>query len=510
MREIGRSGEPAAIPYIIEYLFSPSDAERLSAAQAVHSLVEATSPEDLPWLDEEIRSWSWSYGRRESWSQLNPSEVRKTSFPPEFETSVFGLMSCHPNGRVREAAVKRLGTSAHPEALRFLLVRLNDWVPNIRQTALQIVHNRLEGPIDPFVPNLYLVSRLAECQRADFSEFIRAVAQKLVLPEHVDVLFRLIEQGSWSAARQWFAVVLSLPGDHHSRFIRAGLKSSDIVVRLRSVQSAPNMLREDELASLLTEVRQNKLAAVRLQALSAYVDHFPNAAPGALRESLLDRSASVREFARFYLRKAGENGFADYYRKALQDDKTVRVALLGLGETGNETDLPLVLPYLDSSVTSRRTAAIQSLSRLADDRFVNVFLDHLQDESPRVVRTAGQWVSGRPHLIDLDRINHLLSTDSRAHVRQTALIIFGSADFWKALPHLIRAAQDDDDDIRTRARGLVEKRYNRIYTKPSSQQASRIRQALDEGAGRLDEQFVQGLTQWLSGLAIPPWGETAK
>lgn len=500
LREIGRSGEPAAVPFLIRYLFSSPGEESSAAAEAIHSLLQVTPSEDLPWLDEQIRSWGYEPGSE--WSRLRPEEVRKASFPAECELSILGLISFHPNGYVRQEAIRRLSETANPESLRFLLVRLNDWVPNVRDAALRTVEMWLaEGYFDAFLPNLCLVSRLAECQRDDYTNLINAVAQTLVRPEHVEVMFRLIEQGHRTAARQWFRTVLALPEADQRQFIQAGLKSKDVVIRLRAARAAPTFF-QDDLASVLTGMRRDPFAALRIEALSIYVVHLPESAKGVLHESLLDRSASVREHARYHLRKTGIHDFAAVYRESIRDGVKLPTALEGLGETGSESDVALILPYLQSPITVRRRAAVQALSGLAGDLFIDTFLDCLQDDSPRVARTAGKWLSKRTHLLDLERIATLALADKPDHVRHTALALFGSVDIWKALPHLIRASGDDDESIRIHGQSLIEKRFNRVFTKPNDEQAAHIRQAIREVEINLDRRFVPGLAHWLSALRI--------
>ena len=39
------------------------------------------------------------------------------------------------NGHVREAAVRELASAPRPEAIRVLLARANDWVPQVRSAA---------------------------------------------------------------------------------------------------------------------------------------------------------------------------------------------------------------------------------------------------------------------------------------------------------------------------------------------------------------------------------------
>ena len=502
LADIGRSGEPGAIPYLVRFLLAPSADVASAASIAVHQLILATPVEDLVWLDEQVRSWSY-WQATEPWTHLQPQQVHATAALDESRTSVLGLLTFHPNGRVRQAAVVQLGQLNVSAGLPFLLIRLNDWVANVRASALEIVQQWLaQGPFEPFVSNLYLISRLAECQRADFSGIIHSIAGKLLQPEHIESLLRLITVGDRRIGRQWFVTALSFQGAQVPRLVKAGLASEDVIIRSRAARVVPTIFQNEELANILVRLRKDVFATVRSEAIAAQIERFPESATVVLEEGLLDRSPSVREFARYCLRTDKDYDVASFYRQAMQNKPQLAVALLGLGESGAQVDVSFILPYLESHATSERRAAVQALSRLAGDDCLAVFLGCLRDDSPKIVKAAEKWLAQRVHLVDLESMFTLLSTDKRTHVRHAALSILDHADTWKTLPYSILAARDDDQTIRLKAQTTIESRINRIFTRPSEQEAALIRRALLENALGMEEKFVMRLRQWLTGLVL--------
>ena len=374
---------------------------------------------------------------------------------------------------------------------------------NVRTSAQNIICQWLaEGPFDPFVLHLYLVFRLVECQRTDCSDIIRTVASKLLKPEHECHLQEVLKHGDRMVARRLFSTMLASDEGRTPQVVLAGLDSDDVILRFRAAQVVPTVFHGEEVVAILKQLRADVFGTIRSEGLRLWTSHFPETAVQILEEALLDRSISVREQAAFQLRKAGNHDVASYYRKILLSEKNTAIAILGLGEVGNESDVPLIRPFLKSRVTAERKAAVSALARVAGDDCVNDFLACLRDGSPKVVRTAEKWLCRRVHLLDLNEIAALFQTDKRLHVQFAALAVLYECDVWKGLPRLILAAGDNDQLVKLQAQKYIERRYNRVCTKPSPEQQSAIQNALKACERHLEELFLLEFVQWLRSLGV--------
>ena len=80
----------------------------------------------------------------------------------ESDLSALRSASLDANGFVREDAVKRLAKVATGEELPYLLLRLNDWVPQVRDAAREAVLARITPEYAPhFVTYLATFARLS-------------------------------------------------------------------------------------------------------------------------------------------------------------------------------------------------------------------------------------------------------------------------------------------------------------------------------------------------------------
>jgi hypothetical protein len=140
-----------------------------SDAEEIHQIISELSPLDLAALDQCVReSWTaYRYYNLQNWQALRPSDVGRLA-QSKFATSLVGLASFHLNGHVREAAVAELASQRTGKELPFLLIRLNDWVPQVREAAASAVQARIKSAYAVhLLANISLVFRLRVCGRVE-------------------------------------------------------------------------------------------------------------------------------------------------------------------------------------------------------------------------------------------------------------------------------------------------------------------------------------------------------
>jgi HEAT repeat protein len=491
--QVGECHEAAAVVPLIRLLFDRSREVAASASDAIHRLLAAATPDDLLGLDERVRREA-CYCYPGGWPYLQPGGLPALPWTAASPTSVLGLATFHPSGYVREQAIRLLAGDADEAALPYLLIRLNDWVANVRQAARQAVERRLQaGPIDPLVRNLGLVLRLTACGREHHAGLVAEVLRRLTDRENAPALAEVIRRGERPVARHFFRLAVERPGPHLLPLLQEALRSGDGVLRLWAARQLLATEAGRRLEEALAVLRNDTFMPVRREVLAIRLQALPETAVPALKEALLDRSPSVRQFSRFHLGRLGEQDFAAFYREALATGNHREAALGGLGETGTQEDAGLVAPFVTTPVGSERRAAVQAVGKLAGEEHVHLLLNCLADASPKVTREVQQALRGRAGLLDPETLWAVFADDSRTHVRLAALALLDGTATWKGLPYLIRAAADGEQVIARRVRSYVERRYNRVFTTPTAEERGRIDLALEECAGLLDPGFLKGL-----------------
>ena len=125
----------------------PTTRDRDARVAVVASLLAAVVASDLSRLDYEVR-WQESW-QTSSWWYLSVGEAEQLIGEATDTVTVAAGLSMHRDGHIREIAVRALGSSGDPRALRWLVLRCGDWVPEVRNAAF-------EG-VDPWVTSAFAV-----------------------------------------------------------------------------------------------------------------------------------------------------------------------------------------------------------------------------------------------------------------------------------------------------------------------------------------------------------------
>ena len=546
LEQIAGAGEPAAIPHIIPLIFVGRPELATAAAKAVQSLVEIVSPAELLWLDELMRRFppvslchypgdiAWK------WEELLPEKIDYLLSFGSSSLSIIGLASFHRSGYVREAAVKKLAGFTNGTELSFLLIRLYDWVVNVREAAREALERRLIPEYAPeMVGNLALISRLQmrrDPAARDRSSLIDSIFELLKSSECHSALLaglksrdRVVRRSCFHLAAEsagvWSKVVaagsppnppLQKGGLPEAPLFKGGLGGSatgrvykrstgfdhtqsagieklwlldraiadgDIAVRLWGARKIRAELEGDMLNSFLLKMSGNKFMPVRREALQAYVEKFPAQAPSQLYSNLCDRHSSIRELARYYLNEIAPMDFAAFYRQALTSNEIGKLcgAILGLGDVGGAIDADVVVPFCSHPNAKVRCAALRSAAKLNGDVLLDIFVEALTDDRPSISRAGREALLSRARLVGVEGLGNIFRQDPRFHVRKNALFLLAKLGKWDSLAFLIWASGSGDEAIAHLGEDYLQRwlwRYNSQFSTPDRAQMAEIKRAI--------------------------------
>lgn len=442
-------------------------------AEEIHQIIGGLSPLELATLDQRVReSWTgYAYYNLNNWQALRPSDVGRLA-QSKFATSLVGLASFHFNGYVRESAVRELGTQTSGKELPFLLIRLNDWVAEVRAAAGRAVRDRMvaDHAIN-FLANITLVLRLRTCGRVD-KQFVDEVCGLLKRPECKEVLRLGMASADKMIRRISFQLAAESDPSTRSSILRALMADPDSIVRSWAVRAFLPEAAVEELPSVVAPLLIDKFMPVRREALWVVAKKRPDLAVEPLRRALLDNHVSMRETARQFLTIANVADARDFYVEALQQGAESQryAAICGLGESGEASDASLLSGYLDSPLPKFRRAAIRAVGRLDAERNLPKLFNFLLDEKPSVSREAMNALLSKARLLPLEDLEQLAATGASFHIRRNALTLALHTSKWQKLPALLNACADEDSKLAGLAkRGLRDWfiTYNRSFAEPT-------------------------------------------
>jgi hypothetical protein len=498
---IGQACEPAAIPDLAPLLLNGNKDIAQATARVVSALGALLTPDELPWLDQLMRSRSpyrWSYPS--AWAALKPGQLDRVHKCSTVSAFPLGLVSFHLSGYIREAALRFLGDVQNGSELPFLLLRLNDWVPQVRNAAEGFTRARLRGDYAHFfIDNVALITRLRSTYRGRKQAVTGAIEAFLKSEDGRQAVVAGMDSPDTQVRRECYRFALRSNLHQHS-VVEKALNERDPAIRRWGAENLAYVPEETPSSALLSRLRADRLAAVRRQALQISCERFPEAARPWLERALLDSHPAVRRYGQSQLLKKSGIDIRQFYIDALgrSDRRSAYSALSGLGETGCSADVDLVLPYVLHEVARFRRAAIRSLARLQTGGFVDLFVQCLSDATASVSREAMKALSKRVYLLDGERIWYVFSNTSRTHGRRNALFLIAHLAKWESVVYLIEALCTEDHELKELAKKYVRRwqsRFNRSFTTPTAEQVKGLSRALSR-CGAFVEQPVKELLEF--------------
>jgi HEAT repeat protein len=497
---IGQAREPAAIPDLAPLLLDRNEDIAQATARVVSQLGALLSPAEFPWLDQVMRERSpyrWSYPS--AWAELKPSQLNEVQELSKASAFPLGLASFHFNGYIREEALRRLGDVFNGAELPFLLLRLNDWVPQVRSTAEGFIRARLKGNYAHFfINNLALITRLRSTHRGRKQAVIEAIETLLKTEDGRHAVIAGMDSSDTQVKRECYRLALRSNLDQHS-VVEKALNEAAPEIRRWGAENLASVPESTASEALLSRLRADRLPAVRRHALQISCERTPEAARPWLDHALLDSHPAVRGYAQSHLGKLGANT-RQFYVDALgrSDPRNLYSAISGLGETGCSADVDLILPYLSQERSKVRRATIRSLARLQANGFTDLFVQYLSDATASVSREAMKALGKRVHVLEGERIWHVFTDAASTHSRRNALFLIAHLGKWESISYLIEALCTEDEQLKELAKKYVRRwqwQFNRSFTTPTTEQIRGLSRAISR-CGAFVDQPVKELLEY--------------
>jgi hypothetical protein len=286
---------------------------------------------EFPWLDEQLRARStWGSG----WFDMAPTDLR---FEERFGSDAGALLrlaTCHPSGYVREAALKALRSTTDGSELPFVLIRLNDWVAQVRDLAVGLMNERVRPDYaHHLVMTLTLVIRLRSFQRVNHSRTIESILTVLRLPESRGALLQGTKATDRLTRRMAFEIAAEGDARNHETLFAAALADDDPFIRLLAARHLAASMPDQTLDVALELLERDRNLGVRREALEVRLVRRPESAKLKLVDFLCDRSTGIRSFCQYHLRTRFQHDPAVDYRQWI-DAKVPKVAFALAGLAG--------------------------------------------------------------------------------------------------------------------------------------------------------------------------------
>ncbi len=316
------------------------------------------------------------------------------------------------SGYVREAALRRCVRLALPELFPVIVERLNDWVPQVRQTARTAIITLLPlVPTAQILAELPAILRLHSGGRGDHAAWLEHFEAVLVQASRCDDIVAAVQSADVRVARACTHVIWKHKLLDSASLITLILQRSDDIVLARQAVSMCSQLPHAAQVAQYQQAAQSHFGPVRVIAVRALLGMSAADRLQVATDALTDLLSPVRAVAMHYLTASGFDVRA-YYRTLLlggpRSARRTRICLSALASLRNGDDIALITAFLDNEGASIRIAAYAAWLKLAEHDKDMIACTAFGDTAPGVRKFALQAVCKHGAYIPLSLIRPCL------------------------------------------------------------------------------------------------------
>ncbi|MFF4497554.1 HEAT repeat domain-containing protein [Streptomyces sp. NPDC001546] len=436
--------------------------------------------------------WQLLGNSPEAWIAFDRETRRVQRFSPGAPVRRLEARLCHPDGRVRAAA---LAAWRNPP-LQLVVIRCADWVPQVRERARRVLGRALaDHPARTRDRARRVLGRPVAGDLADALTALTPLVLRLAGREHGGWAAEQLEaalSGRYSLLAAWwrpgqpattwswnsltpqqragmldrlghgtdlrsrrFAARVALATGHHcvrERARRAAAEPDPVTARMWTDAVLAAMAADGPDDGAVDALLGSRFPAVRAAGVTAL--RGAGRAAEAHRY-LADRAGTVRACARWLLRQDGGDPYAAYRALLADPQRVTGPAVTGFAETAGSDGVPLLRTLLEHPEGAVRAAALTGLRRLGARVEVPVLLTLLEDRSASTAREATRQLLPSAERLDRAGLAALTGPQWPPHTRRAAFRLLqgrgGSAELRAAVALLT----DPDPGTRRRARDGV-------------------------------------------------------
>ncbi|MEU8945811.1 hypothetical protein [Streptomyces sp. NPDC048489] len=406
---------------------------QLAAGVALDQALDVRNPDSWIRLDLAVRELA----RRQPelfHSNASPSGRRLNWYPDAARPTVtwqhrpgdteLALALCHPDGRIREAALEH--AEERLALLPLVVIRCTDWAAPVRERARALL---TKTPPHRLGAHAALTLRI---NRRPQGRFVQELLTEKLRTGPTSQAEALLDSDDRATARLAYRIAVERRLLPAARLAQTAARHYDVVVQDLCAEAAVATLTagsSDDFTKVVMPLLKSGQPRVR----SAGVTALRRAGRHADAEPYLtDRSAVVRACARWVLRQ-GDVEPAPMYRALCADPTTRPAAAVGLGECNVPVDANLIRALLAHPAPGVRAYALAGLRALDAVRVEDV-RPLLDDPSAAVVRQATAALLPRADHLPQELLRGLLTEQRPRHQRIAAARLLRAVGVHVTLP----------------------------------------------------------------------------
>ncbi|WP_196890037.1 HEAT repeat domain-containing protein [Aureivirga sp. CE67] len=427
------------ISSVFSWVFNQNKETATKSAEAIHRIFTSQT---LIRNSDFYNSVKDIYLRNENLSKF-------LDFESEIQNSLYCITSMNRNGYIREEALRNLIKNPTKSTLPFLLFRLSDWVPYIRDLAKKGIEKLIEkGETSCFIHNHKIVEWLLDVNRADLRDIHQKIIDFIFDENNIESTLETIQDYN-EGARLFIFKNLIKQGKVNDQIFDLILKDKIYLIRLLAVRNINLLERADVLKKLLKDKNQK----IRTYAIYNISKNNVEVFQEELNHLLFDNSTFLRTTSRHLLSSIKSQNYVELYREKVQSNPNTG-SIIGLSEVGDKSDLALLETFLNSKIIKQRSAALYAISNLDEKKAKEIAFEMLNDDSNSVKKVCSNLIIREKLLEDITKLRKLYkngTTDTKLQV----LKLLNNYGGWSIAGDFIKGINDENPKIRHISYGFL-------------------------------------------------------
>lgn len=488
------------------FIFCTGKQMQIDVAAANEDLLCDISAKKLLWLAENFRIWrdeycayvygnAWNGKPNRSMSRRKLAHLTDSQY---YATLKLGTFSS--NGYYRQQCMKQL-----PDvdgSLPFLILRMNDWVEQIRESAYTLSQKRLEkcGLYELF-QTFPMIEKVKHSCRRDGALICTLEAQagqlitQKIQTQPNETLDQIPHYEIWikNAIYRFLNNNQVLNRDQMERLLTlepTGYGQMLLILGIFKQYGYDRLQSEQYLRAKSAVVRYHTLVFRYEQEHSKW---------DGLDAMLLDPSRRVRDYAAYILKKHTDINIITFYRKELERQAS-KITLYSIGEHGTKAELEVIKPYLADECESICKAALHAYGKLAQSDGKDVYWKFLFDKRQVLARQAYRCIRKYEISYGVQQLYEAYLQKRLDFPADYLLMLLLEEPFWKRLPYLLMLNCDEKVTEKQQLiitagifRGYLysgtsdQQTVNYMYSSVTNQQADMIRHLLERNKEHIPE-----------------------
>lgn len=435
---------------------------------------------------------------------LNDELIPQKSLLDGWELNGLILKSQDYNGHWRESAVRQLREYNHIDSIRAIIVRTNDWVPQVREVAKSTLLNMLTAEnVNSLIKLFPEIYHLRNCRRLKSAPIIRAIERFLGSTQNINELEAGVHHCKAMVALICTRLLIKYKLIPIDRLVNLSQGSKHNIIRLKGAELFQRV-EKNQLRGLLNTALNDRFMPVRKRAAQLLIKDGNENAELLAQYLLLDQHHEIRNLAITFLREK-QFSFDSFYTKRLDSTNiaTLKCAIWAIGELRLLEQSQVLITYLKSEYPSVRKQALSALYHLESDEIKTILIEAITDESLTVRQTSTRLIKKVAYMFKTKDFKKIISSSLNVSIFASIIRACRCVNKWDRIELLLSLATEIGFQQRNFSRLLVKELqkwsadFNKSGIQPSEKKLASIREIHEDVRSYLLQNGLNNLSNLL-------------